>query len=68
MANQIADFFAAYPDDEAAAMVADHIMKFWAPPMRQDLAAMLAAGRGDDLSPLARRAAERVVAAASGAA
>ena len=56
MANQIAIFFAAYPDDQAAAMVADHINKFWAPRMRDDLAALLADDDGG-LKPLARKGA-----------
>ena len=37
MANQIADFFKAYPADEAKKEVAEHINKFWAPAMRQRL-------------------------------
>lgn len=40
-ANQIALYFAAYPNDEAVAGIADHIRKFWDPRMRADLRAML---------------------------
>lgn len=37
MANQIADFFAAYPREEAVAGTADHLKKFWDPRMRKAL-------------------------------
>jgi len=65
MANQMADFFASYPPDEAAAMVADHIRMFWAPQMSRDLARMLDEGVGD-LNELARAGA-RIVADADAA-
>ena len=42
MANQIATFFRSYPDDEAVAGVQDHIVAFWSPSMRRDLAARVA--------------------------
>ncbi len=58
MANQIAGFFASYPDQEqAAAETATHLRKFWAPPMRDRLIAH-AHEAGDDLAPVARRAVE----------
>jgi formate dehydrogenase subunit delta len=42
MANRIGQFFAAQPDrDEALAGIADHVKKFWAPPMRARLLAAL---------------------------
>ena len=41
MANQIASFFRAYPDEEAVARIHEHIVAFWSPRMRQDLAAAL---------------------------
>jgi formate dehydrogenase subunit delta len=44
MANQIAAFFAAYPEDEAVAGVADHLKKFWEPRMRKQLFEYVAAG------------------------
>jgi len=44
MANQIADFFAAYPRDEAVAGVADHLKKFWDPRMRTALIAHARSG------------------------
>ena len=38
MAQQIADFFRSYPQDEAARAIADHINQFWTPRMRADFA------------------------------
>ncbi len=38
MANQIATFFRSYPDEEAIAGIRDHIVAFWSPRMRSDLA------------------------------
>lgn len=58
MANQIASFFAAYPEDEAVAGIADHIRDFWTPDMQRNLEEHSAAG-GDGLSPLAFRAMRR---------
>ena len=43
MANQIAAFFAPYPEADAVAGVLDHIEKFWAPSQRKELLAQLAA-------------------------
>ncbi len=38
MANRIGDFFDSMPcRDEALAGISDHIRKFWAPRMRQEL-------------------------------
>lgn len=51
MANQIAQFFAAYPHMDAVAGVADHLAKFWEPRMRTQLAAFVAKG-GAGLHPL----------------
>ena len=34
MANQIAEYFQAFPASEAAPGIADHIRKFWTPKMR----------------------------------
>ncbi|MEQ1888703.1 MAG: formate dehydrogenase subunit delta [Alphaproteobacteria bacterium] len=44
MANQIADFFKAYPEDEAIAGVENHIRQFWDPRMRAQLSKHLEAG------------------------
>lgn len=37
MANQIAHFFAPYPEDEAVEGVRDHLVHFWDPAMRTAL-------------------------------
>lgn len=59
MANQIADFFKAQPEDHALAGAANHIRYFWDPRMRAKMAAHLKAG-GAGLNPLARKAVEQV--------
>jgi len=51
MANQIGKFFAAQPQSDGVAGVADHIKKFWDPRMRRQIAAHLAAG-GAGLDPM----------------
>ena len=43
-ANQIADYFKAYPEDEAVAAVANHIQQFWDPRMRAQLALHVGTG------------------------
>ena len=63
MANQIASFFRSYPDDEAITGIHEHIVAYWSPTMRRDLAATLACSpeRGDPLvvnALTARRAAD----------
>ena len=57
MANQIAGYFAAYPESEAVAGAANHIRMFWDPRMRRQIAAHVESG-GAGLSPLARKALE----------
>ncbi|MCA0377356.1 MAG: formate dehydrogenase subunit delta [Gemmatimonadetes bacterium] len=37
MANQIAEFFAIYPEADAVEGVRDHLEKFWTPAMRKEL-------------------------------
>lgn len=37
MANQIAQFFAVYPEEDAVEGIRDHLVKFWPPSMRKDL-------------------------------
>lgn len=59
MAGQIADFFKAYPEAEAAASIADHINQFWTGRMRGDFLAAFA-NRPEDLPPLLRHALPRV--------
>jgi formate dehydrogenase subunit delta len=50
MANQIADFFAPYSEQEAIAGVEQHIRSFWTPRMREELLAFADAG-GKGLKP-----------------
>lgn len=62
MANQIAHFFAAYPDEEAIDGVRDHLVKFWDPAMRKELLS-IAGGltpTSRQLDPLVLRAAEQL--------
>ncbi len=61
MVNQIADFFRAYPPEEAEHGIELHIRDFWEPRMRRALALRLATG-GAGLSDLARAGATRVFA------
>lgn len=57
MANQISDFFSADCSEEvAAAEIASHLQRFWAPAMRQRLAEALQQGEAAELRPAARRA------------
>jgi len=39
MANQIADYFRAYPEDTAREGVRNHLKSFWTPRMLRDLKA-----------------------------
>lgn len=60
MANDIAAFFAADPDQDAAAeQVTLHLKKFWEPRMRAEIKRFLGQG-GAGLSPVARRGVERL--------
>jgi formate dehydrogenase subunit delta len=59
MANQIARNFAAQPDDDAAAGVADHLQRFWDPTMRRDLAEAVASDQVK-VSPAVRDAIRRM--------
>lgn len=59
MANQIADFFRPYPEDEAVAGVENHIKQFWDPRMRAALVAHVGSG-GAGLEPLALAAAKNL--------
>jgi formate dehydrogenase subunit delta len=55
MANDIATFFDSESGAAAAEGVRAHLVKFWAPRMRREIAAHLAAG-GDGLVPTAKEA------------
>jgi len=61
MANQIADFFKAQPEEDALAGTSNHIRLFWDPRMRAKMTEHLAAG-GEGLNPLARKALDKVCA------
>lgn len=56
MANQISDFFAAYPREEAIEQTANHLRNFWDPRMRAQLSKHLAQG-GEGLKEIALEAA-----------
>ena len=61
MANQIARFFAPYPEAEALEGVRDHLKKFWTPAMRRDLVEVASNGDGaDGMHPLVRRAVDKL--------
>jgi formate dehydrogenase subunit delta len=52
MANQIGSFFASYPDqEEASTEIANHLQRYWAPPMRRQLLAHVAEHGGEGLAP-----------------
>jgi len=59
MANQIARNLASEGPEQAAAMVADHILRFWDPAMRARIV-LLTAERPDALSPIAAAAIARI--------
>ena len=61
MANQISDFFQAYPHEVAVKETATHIRNFWDPRMRRQLSELLAAG-GQGLSAVALEAGSQLVA------
>lgn len=61
MANQIAAFFAAYPEDEAIASTAGHLKSFWEPRMRAAFLAHVNAG-GEGLSDIALKAGKALAA------
>lgn len=55
MANEIASFFRAYPEDEACAGIRGHIVAFWTPAMRSAFREHARAG-GPGLDPLVAEA------------
>jgi formate dehydrogenase subunit delta len=57
MANQIGQFFSAYPDqNEAMDGIATHIRKFWEPRMRLKLFQSMDLGETNELSALVTKA------------
>lgn len=59
MANQIADFYVPYSDEEAVDGIAVHITKFWEPRMREGLLAAFQANP-DTFKPRVAKAIERL--------
>jgi formate dehydrogenase subunit delta len=55
MANQVAEFFVVYPEEQGSAEVAKHLRNFWDPRMRRQLQEY-ADRSGDDMHPLLRHA------------
>lgn len=64
MANQIADFFSGYPNDQGVEEVRNHLRRFWDPRMRRDLVAHIDSGHGNELRGLVLQAVEKLKAAA----
>ncbi|MFM7697060.1 MAG: formate dehydrogenase subunit delta [Limnohabitans sp.] len=57
MANQIGQFFSAYPDEkDAVDGIATHIRKFWEPRMRSKLFQAMDQGETGDLSIMVTKA------------
>lgn len=59
MANDIANFFRPYSDEEAAKGVHEHIRAFWTPKMRDELLGYAASG-GQGIQPRVLLAIERL--------
>ena len=62
MANQIGDFYAAMPENEATD-AARHLKRYWTPKMIREIVAFAEAG-GAGLNPTAARAVEALKSAA----
>lgn len=60
MANQVASFFASYPEAEAIESTAGHLKSFWDPRMRREIEAHLAEKAGAGLSHIALEAVRRI--------
>jgi formate dehydrogenase subunit delta len=57
MANQIGDFFKSFPDQEQAKKdIAQHLMRFWASSMRQQILAHVMNNNGAGLEAIVRDA------------
>ncbi len=52
MANQIADFFRAYPREQALGGIRDHIKAFWTKGMTERFLAQIAAGDTEGIDQL----------------
>lgn len=66
MANQIADFFKPYGEEEATKNTYEHLLQFWEPRMRVKMIAHVQAG-GEGLSPIALAACKLLKAPATAA-
>ncbi|MEZ5831123.1 MAG: formate dehydrogenase subunit delta [Dongiaceae bacterium] len=62
MANQVASFFAAYPEAEAIENTASHLKSFWDPRMRREIEAHLKEKAGAGLSHIAMEAVKIIAA------
>lgn len=63
MANEIGDYFAAYPDRaQAERDIANHLKKFWDPRMRAQIIAHVRDNQGEGLSDIARMAVQQLAA------
>ena len=60
MANQVASFFASYPEAEAIDGTANHLKSFWDPRMRREIEAHLKDHAGAGLSHIAMEAVKRI--------
>lgn len=57
MANQIGDFFKSFPDQEEAKKdIAQHLMRFWAGSMQQQILVHVNDHNADGLEPIVRDA------------
>jgi NADH-dependant formate dehydrogenase delta subunit FdsD len=57
MANQVGDYFAAYPDRaEAVRDIAKHLKDFWDPRMRRQIGEYVSQSGGPDLKEMVREA------------
>ena len=66
MANQVASFFASYPEAEAIDGTANHLKSFWDPRMRREIEAHLRDKAGAGLSHIALEAVKRITAKDAG--
>lgn len=64
MANQVADFFVAYPSEQAVQEVAKHLKSFWDPRMRRQFLDYTSQSQ-EGLHPLVRQAVEVLAASPS---
>jgi len=57
MANQIGDFFKSFPDqDQAKKDIAQHLQRYWAGSMRQQILSHVKDQQGQGLHPIVRDA------------